>query len=446
MRLRHWFILLNIGLVASLAAAVFVDYDKDWRDYQKAYYRKSVQELEGKLGSAGPDERKKLEAEIASWKRRPLEIRQIIVNDLHRIDRCVTCHVGMDEFTNPTLANPFTVHPFKAHPDVSTLVKKHPFQKFGCTSCHDGQGLATDVEAAHGNVHFWETQVQKQPFIQGACAKCHAGFEEMKELQTAALGAQLFRRQGCIGCHAVNGEGGIISVDLGDIADKPVERIAASDFARAKMPAEHSKLAVKNWILAHLIRDPMQVVHNDPEGHFNAEPIAPSGMPPFHTVLEEGEAEAIATYLLSFSKRPLPKEYYVYAPPKPRLKPASGVERGRLVFERSGCAGCHGQGGAAGWRNFNALGPDQDSAKLESVEEMAKGREPTLVETVGTFTRDELREKIRNGVTLAAIVKFNPKGPTPPLYMPPWKDKIKGEELEDLITFLLSIAKKGEAW
>ena len=100
--------------------------------------------------------------------------------------------------------------------------------------------------------------------------------------------------------------------------------------------------------------------------------------------VEEGEAEAITSYLLSFSKRAVPHDYYVFAPERKTPKPASAVERGRLVFERHGCQGCHGIGGAKGWRNFNALGPGQDSENRHSVEEMAKGVEPTLVDVAIT--------------------------------------------------------------
>jgi mono/diheme cytochrome c family protein len=56
---------------------------------------------------------------------------------------------------------------------------------------------------------------------------------------------------------------------------------------------------------------------------------------------------------------------------------------------------------------------------------------------VSTFTREELREKISSGVPITA--RNNPHGPNPPLYMPSWKDKIKGQDLEDLITYLQSI-------
>ena len=75
-------------------------------------------------------------------------------HDLDRIDRCTSCHVGMDEFSNPSLTNDFTKNPYKAHPDITGLIKNHPFRKYGCTECHGGQGLATTVEAGHGNLHF----------------------------------------------------------------------------------------------------------------------------------------------------------------------------------------------------------------------------------------------------------------------------------------------------
>jgi hypothetical protein len=75
---------------------------------------------------------------------------------------------------------------------------------------------------------------------------------------------------------------------------------------------------------------------------------------------------------------------------------------------------------------------------------MKDGREPTLTEVVGTYTREELKKKIWDGVPPNAIAKFKEDGPTPPLYMPAWKAKIKGKELEDLMTYLFSVAEKDE--
>jgi len=71
-----------------------------------------------------------------------------------------------------------------------------------------------------------------------------------------------------------------------------------------------------------------------------------------------------------------------------------------------------------------------------------KGREPTLVDTVGTYTHDELVKKISGGVPASAINRFSAAGPVTPLYMPTWKDKIKPEEINDLASYLMTIAKK----
>jgi mono/diheme cytochrome c family protein len=453
MTLRTWFYIVNFGLAGSLAWAAAVDYHRDWRKYQSEYYAMSIDAAQKKLATASSDaDKASLQAEIDGYKHRPVEIKQILVNDLGKVDRCVTCHVGMDEFTNPTLANDFTKNPYKAHPDISKLIKAHPFRKFGCTECHEGQGLATSLEEAHGDVEFWEKGVRLQPFVQASCAKCHAGFEHLKGAEQASMGRKLFEKNGCIGCHSINGQGGIISVDLGDIADKPTERISAPDFARAKMPAEYAKVEVKNWILAHLTRDPLRVVRNDPEAHFNKEPIAPSGMPPFFESLQPGEAEAIATYLLSLTHESIPKNYYVFEAPKGEPKFASAADHGHFVFQKYGCAACHGIDAKQGRRLFNGKGPGQDPSVLEKgtdeqkFDNMAMGREPTLVETVGTFNREELIAKIQNGVAATAIDRYNAAGPLPPAFMPPWKDKIKGKELDDLVTWLQSIGKKQEAW
>lgn len=435
---RKLFYLGNFLLLALFAAAFALDYNREWKNHQRGYYKKEVQRLQSLLAEQkDPEVQKDVKEQLREWKRKPLQIKQFIVKDLDRVDRCITCHVGMDPFTNPSQVNGHKENPYKSHP--GDLHKSHTFQKFGCTSCHAGQGLATSVEDAHGDVHHWEKPMLKPPYLQASCAKCHADFEKLPGAQTVALGKKLFDKNGCIGCHSIRGTGGIISVDLGDIADKPLERI---DFAHTGFSKEKHEWTVQNWIEAHLTQDPMVIVPNDPYAKYNAEPIAPSGMPPYYLELKKEEAQAVATYLLSLTEERIPRQYYVYASPKPEPKFSDPVAHGKYVFEKYGCNACHGQEGLAGRRNFNALGPDQSDPQKD----MDKGREPTLPDTVGTFTREELRKKIEDGVAVSQIQKFNPEGPVPPLYMPAWKDKIKGREMEDLITYLLSIAKKTEEW
>ncbi|OGS04564.1 MAG: hypothetical protein A3G41_04680 [Elusimicrobia bacterium RIFCSPLOWO2_12_FULL_59_9] len=423
--MRKLFYISNFGILGVFLLAIGLDHKREWKKHQRGYYEMEAARLEEELKSAGDEaERKSIQSQIRSFRRRPLEIKQIITPDLGRVDRCVTCHVGMDEFTNPSLSNPFAEHPFKAHP--KSIAKSHSFQQYGCVACHAGQGLATTAEAAHGQVEHWEEPLLKAPYLEAACAKCHGNFESLSETKTAALGKKLFEKHGCIGCHAVNGRGGVISVDLGDIADKPLARI---DFSKSGL--DRKDWNIKNWIETHLTKDPMELVPNDPEGHLG-EPISPSGMPPFAGEINAAQAQAITTYLLTMSKQPLPHTYYVPGAPAKERSSGDPAKRGQMVFEKYGCAGCHGLGGAAGRRNFNALADKQTR--------MEDGRVPSLVRVVGTYSPEELKKKIQEGVPSSAISKFKPEGPTPPLYMPGWSEKIKGPELDDLASYLFSVA------
>lgn len=106
----------------------------------------------------------------------PFQIEQIVTSwidaerdvDLEQVDRCNTCHMGVDSalYTDPSI--PAT---FRTHPRRDTLLAAHPVGKFGCTACHQGQGRATSDLAHSGWVlevkhekerwhfagdHYWE--------------------------------------------------------------------------------------------------------------------------------------------------------------------------------------------------------------------------------------------------------------------------------------------------
>jgi predicted nucleic acid-binding Zn-ribbon protein len=86
-----------------------------------------------------------------------IEIKQVLVRnvtenlnftEVPRIDRCMTCHLGID---NPDYAD--AEQPFRTHPRLDVFVNResaHPVDDFGCTSCHSGRGRATAfVRATH---------------------------------------------------------------------------------------------------------------------------------------------------------------------------------------------------------------------------------------------------------------------------------------------------------
>ncbi|PCI39315.1 MAG: hypothetical protein COB53_03405 [Elusimicrobia bacterium] len=444
---RKLFYFFNFACLALFVAAGIVDNDREWKGYQKEYKRMEIARIEKAL-STETDEAKKASLDIALKAARsmPIRLRQAMSKDLIRYDRCTSCHLGIDPAVNALQVNDYTEHPFKA--SVVPEHMSHPPVKFACTSCHGGQGLATTAEDAHGEIKHWEEPLLAQPYLQGTCVRCHDNFEDLEGAQEAKRGKDLVAKLGCVGCHSFKGKGGEVSVDLGDIADKPVSRI---DWSQTTADLDRHQWNVKNWIELHLTRDPMSLVPGDPFGHScehleKCEGVAPSGMPPFFEELSLEEAQAITAYMLGMTDRALPMQYKVPAVKKP-VRYADNIEHGKAMYTKFGCAGCHGEGGADGRRNFNALGDGQDKTNLHSIEEMAKGREPTLTKVVGTYSRDELRKKLVDGVSPTSIVKFNPEGPTPPLFMPAWKTKIKGKEMEVLLDYLLSIAEdSGEEW
>jgi mono/diheme cytochrome c family protein len=438
----------NIALFVLLILAIAKDLFRPWMPYQRKY-------REMQVAAEPAPEAKEM---IAS---RPVEIKQMILTDLSQVDRCVTCHQGMDPIATPTLTNDFKENPYKSHP--GDFLKNHPPDKFGCVICHGGQGLSTDfIGAAHTPrdeaqrdawrknynwtpAEHWERPMLASPYIQASCVKCHGNFESLPGEEVVAKGKKLLETHGCLGCHQWHGEGGPISVDLAEeTANKPLTRI---DFSHSGLDAEDRTLL--NWIRLHFLMDPKKLTPGDPEAHFNAEPIAPSGMQDFTLPsaafpndgpeLKPDDATALTTYILSqqsLAAGPtpptIPHAYYVEKTAKDQtfddVRSAHGkIAAGKWVYDKYGCAACHGLNAKGGRFNFNYQGG---------------GWEPVLVKTVPNYTRDELRKKIQQGV--AVVSKDNPSGPTPPLYMPAWKDKIKGEELETLMDYLFSIGEKQE--
>ena len=65
-----------------------------------------------------------------------IRIRQVVAPQTGKVDRCVTCHVGMDSGERLTAAQPMA----RPHPPVV-----HDPADFGCTTCHGGVKQAGEV-------------------------------------------------------------------------------------------------------------------------------------------------------------------------------------------------------------------------------------------------------------------------------------------------------------
>ena len=138
---------------------------------------------------------------------------QVVVNDLEedlvymgmpKVDRCMTCHVGIDKAGFEDAPQPY-----KTHPKLDFMVgpnSAHPVSEFGCTSCHSGRGRGTkfytaahtpnDEEMAHRwekelgwePMHYWENPMLPKKYTEAGCYKCHSGNMPLKEAETLSPG------------------------------------------------------------------------------------------------------------------------------------------------------------------------------------------------------------------------------------------------------------------
>ncbi|MBI1830080.1 MAG: c-type cytochrome, partial [Planctomycetes bacterium] len=245
----------------------------------------------------------------------PLKIHQFTINDIPidynfkqvtRFDRCMSCHQGIDRpsFTRANLEalwttedsqkqideaidnykkrldaldpkehatipdprglsvtaiskdvlTPARVTEFCAHPRLDLFVgpnSKHPAEKFGCTSCHSGQGSGTSfTDASHGpNTladktrwtkergyefnHQWDFPMLPTRFIESSCLKCHHEVTDLisrdnrVEAPKLLRGHTLIKENGCFGCHEISGwKGGArVGPDLRLEPSTPLEHL-----------------------------------------------------------------------------------------------------------------------------------------------------------------------------------------------------------------------------
>lgn len=132
----------------------------------------------------------------------PLDVRlrQIVNPNLNVTDRCVTCHTGMaagEQITSSLKVG-------AAHKPVV-----HSTQEMGCTTCHGGQGQATEMDDAHGNVHFWTEPMLPAKYAYASCGTCHTPLN-VPNMPTFENARKTFERLDCYACHRLDGRGGTV--------------------------------------------------------------------------------------------------------------------------------------------------------------------------------------------------------------------------------------------
>ncbi len=176
---------------------------------KKASLTADIDKYEKELMAFSAPLKKIKEKYAALKKRRPsLQEYQLHIPELERVDRCMSCHMGIDK--EESVINE---QPFKKHPGSYIFIKNHTLKDFGCTVCHEGQGRATtSVKKAHGEVEYWLKPMFRGSLAQASCLKCHERTDGLPGASLISRGKELFVARGCIGCHDVEG---ITNVKIG---------------------------------------------------------------------------------------------------------------------------------------------------------------------------------------------------------------------------------------
>ncbi|MBI2495727.1 MAG: c-type cytochrome [Candidatus Omnitrophica bacterium] len=390
---RLLFLALTALLFGLFVFAMWQDTHREWTHEQHRF-----------LKTLEPHERRGLAGGI----------KQVIISELHRVDRCATCHLAIDKPQLALAEEPFTAHPGK-------FLEWHPVEQFGCTVCHGGQGLATDVAAAHGDVPHWEEPLLRGPLVQASCRQCHGNLEAIEAFAPQLVkGRRLFTAKGCYGCHAIKDFGQTVSQDLTEVGSKSYQLIEA-DFEMMAPP--HDRI---HWFMRKLknprMLNPGVRPEQLPPGE---EEVYPSAMPNFG--LSDDDVQALSVYLLSLTASNPPASYVIHAPAEPAPVFTSAIERGKAVFEQNGCTACHGIEGRGGRRNWNAG---------------LRGEVPPLVHVKAYYGSEveSLKDLIRYG--RQPVPRADPTRPRPSLYMPAWKDRITEEDLDALVAYLFSLSER----
>ncbi|MGE0130391.1 MAG: c-type cytochrome [Blastocatellales bacterium] len=302
----------------------------------------------------------------------PAGLQQIWVKDLGHVDRCVTCHQGIEWKGLENAANPFKSHP-------QEILKSHPINQFGCTACHGGQGYATDVDAAHGRVEHWEEPLlgkrlsdvylvkDKKALMQVNCNNCHRYDRETAGADFINEAKKLVQEKNCRACHTINGRGGVIGPDLSFVGDKSPEQY---DYGRIS--------GVKSAFAWHV-------------AHFqNPKALSPDTvMPDFN--FSSREAQSLALLVMSWKKTNMATRYIPGATPKDRPTEAELEKERQMMagegafFVKKGCFICHSVN-SLGIETAAKIGPDLSDAVTDVQSRFGRTLEDFLVAPTGTMS------------------------------------------------------------
>ena len=305
-----------------------------------------------------------------------IRVRQIHIKDVELVDRCESCHLGAREPVTLTAASMGGNEVYASHPNRE-LLQIHDPERFGCTPCHGGNGIAvSSVEKAHGYNEHWLWPLHHRENMEAGCQQCHSGEIVTEMADTLNAGRETFRLRGCMGCHKYEGfdretdEISSVNQEIRQLEQQKAAWLKEASFSaqngdRAKSNEEAQKLyqhandlrvrssgidarveqldirsrslvrEVKKVgpslkeVRAKLRKEWIPVWLHDPHAWREG-----TKMPTFR--LDDGEIRAIAAFIWqSGVEGALPQQ-----------KPGD-PEKGKEAFETRGCMACHSMGEGA---------------------------------------------------------------------------------------------------
>ncbi len=356
--MKKFFAYSSIAAFLLIVIALLININPQWKHYQKEYKKIAAEKI---------NDKEILELILD----KNISLQQNFVKSFGKKDRCIACHLGIE---NPYMADveqPFTKHP-------GNILDIHPAEKYGCTICHEGQGVATNTEDAHGiGTPYVERPMLTGPFIQSSCMKCHRDVDSIGT-EMLSRGRMLFRENGCQNCHRVKGKGGNRGPELTYISDASIYIKHSTE----NNLHEYLKKFSENYNIAFIFESVLQP-KAQPEN---------SAMVDFK--LNEEDARAITVYLKGLTAEDVPASFI----------PEENVEKqtGRELFMQY-CSVCHGKKGEGtrlpelGGKIGPAIGNQQflaiaDTALLKYIITNSKGGPMPAWGTTGGLDESEINK------------------------------------------------------
>ena len=243
---------------------------------------------------------------------------------------------------------------YRSHPDRTELLRIHPGNVFGCTTCHYGQGRQTKAVGLNyltGNTapkfdhahhdHYWQSQMldSKRHHTEASCFNCHKNDYEIAYAPNFSEARKLVQNLGCTGCHPLG----------------PIDPVRKHGPSLSKVASKVDPGYLAEWIkYPRSLRPRTRMPNFWPEVTKKLAPgeKAPlctafdydKGAPPTPAVWTDcaEKREHEVAYITAYLSRESEKPAY------PSLPASANAKHGQEVFESYGCMGCHNMGAWSG--------------------------------------------------------------------------------------------------